>query len=75
MSTSPDTSTVFDGPLVQAQQVYSALEGHGIHAELLDQNAGTLGYPFLSVRVVVLAAEAEEALDVLEASGLVKPRA
>jgi hypothetical protein len=73
MSTPSDPVTVYDGPLVESQQVYAALEGHGIRAELLDQNVGG-GYPFFGVRVVVRPADVERALEVLEASGLVKPR-
>ena len=68
MSAPTGTSVAFAGPLVESQLAWSALQGHGIEAWLLNQNAGNT--PLVGeVEVRVRAADLPAALEVLESLG------
>jgi hypothetical protein len=69
MSNPMGSALAFAGPLVDAQRAWSALEGHGIEAWLLDQTQGNL-YAVGSVVVSVRATDLARAREVLEAAGL-----
>ena len=67
---------VFAGDPSQARRAWSALEGHGIRASLVDDSVATLGAfhgAGIVARVVVAAPDADAARDVLIAQGLVAP--
>jgi hypothetical protein len=68
MTTEPELVVVYSGPLVDAERAYSALEGHGILAQLLDQSSSIGGV--FPVTVVVHPTDVEAARDVLQESGL-----
>ena len=71
-----DPVEVFAGDPYQARRAWSALEGHGIRARMIDDNVATLGAfhgAGIVARVVVAAADADAARDVLVAQGLVAP--
>ena len=76
MDSSPvqsSTSVVFEGDATKAQLVWSALEGHGVSASLVDESFGTIYAGTRFVRVVVQSTDLSAALDILGAQGLVDP--
>jgi hypothetical protein len=70
MDGSSAATLVFAGPLVRAQQVWSALRAHAFEASLLNQHVGNLYQPG-DVHVVVPASELARARALLLELGLV----
>jgi putative signal transducing protein len=73
MAAPEEPVTIYDAPLLEAQLAQSTLEGHGIAARLIGEHIGAT-YGLWSVQVIVRAADAPAAREVLEASGLLEPR-
>lgn len=69
MSNPDGSATVYVGPAVTGRSAWSFLNGHGIEALLLEQNAHlVIGVD--EVRVVVPEAKLEAALELLRELGL-----
>jgi type III secretory pathway lipoprotein EscJ len=69
MSNPDESALAFAGPIVTAQMAWSALQGHGIEAVLLNQNTGTMLQPD-HVQVLVPKSELLKALEILVEMGL-----
>lgn len=70
MAKAPGPAIVFSGTLIDAERANSALNGHGIPAQVLDRQAS--GNVMAPVAVVVRGDQLEAARDVLVASGLLR---
>lgn len=69
MSNPSGSKTVYVGPSLRGREAWSFLNGHGVEAMLLDQNA-RLAWGVDEVSVVVPEAKLEAALELLREIGL-----